>query len=194
MPQASQRQDTANTVVSLTPMSPHLPTSITTHLLIEPLHPPLQILPLLPRQILTRVQRPVQILRQHLLVKALTRQPPRRIPPRKVLIHAAWPVEVPTGRNIVDFPLHRQVHRPVVLAIVRQQRAGRERAEDGRGRSLGELDGRGGAEAQVQDRAEEDEEGNVQRCEQSVENFLGHFLVFADVYGSDELAYAAIER
>jgi hypothetical protein len=182
MPQVSQQQGTVHSgqprpnVTTATP-------SITTYLLIKPLHPPLQILPLLSRQILTGIQWPIQILRQHLLIKALTCQTPCRIPPCKVLIHATGPVEIPSRGHIVDFALHRQVHRPVILTIVRKQRARRERAEDGRGGAFWELDGRGGAEAEVKNCAEEDEECDVERGEKGVEDFLRHLLVLADVCG-----------
>lgn len=152
-----------------------------TYLLIKPFHPPPQILPLLPRQILTRIQRPIQILGQHLLIKALTRQSPRGIPPREVLIHPARTVEISSGGHVVDFSLHSEIHGPVVGAVVGQQGSGREGAENGGGGALGEFGGGSGAEAEVEDGEEEDEEGQVERGGEGVEDFAGDLLVGGNV-------------
>lgn len=80
-----------------------------TNLLIKPFNPPLQILQLRRPQITTIIQRPIQILRQHLLIKTLTRQPPRRIPPRKVLVWSARPIEVSPPCYVVDFSFYGEV-------------------------------------------------------------------------------------
>jgi len=75
----------------------------------------------------------VQILRQHLLVKASERQPTARIPARKVLVGPSWSVEVAARRNIEDTPAHCEVHGHVVRAVVGEKRRRREGLEDGRG-------------------------------------------------------------
>jgi hypothetical protein len=84
-----------------------------TYLLIKSLDPALQILQLLCIKITTVIQRAIQIFRQHLLVKALTRQSARRIPPCEVLIWPARSVEVASCGYIVDFAFHGEVDQAV---------------------------------------------------------------------------------
>ena len=145
---------------------PHpLCTTHCTHLLIKPFDPPIQILQLLRPQILAGIQRPIQILRQHLLIEALTRQSSRCISSREVFVGPAGTVEVAAGRDVVDFATDGEVDRGVVLAVVFEEGARGECLEDARAGLRGEGDGVGGAEeAEVDYCEEQEEEGDVKRC------------------------------
>src|SRR6266480_199948 len=83
-PRACQRRDT---VVQMSALSAsNHQRVIESHLLIKLLNPPIQILNLILTQIITVIQRPVQVLGQHFFVKRLTSQSPRRISACKILI------------------------------------------------------------------------------------------------------------
>lgn len=90
------------------------------HLLIKPLNPTLQILQLFGVQIGTIVERPVEVLGQHLLIEALAREPPGGISTREVLVGSAGTVEVAAAGHVVDFAAHRQVDWLVLGAVVGQ--------------------------------------------------------------------------
>jgi len=124
-------------------------------LLVEPFNPPIQIVNLLGTKIVTWIQRPVQILGQHLFIEALAREASRRIPARKVLIRTSWAVEVAPGGHVVDFPTHGEVYWCVGRAVVWQKRARCECLEDYWLRAGGESCGRGGAQAQVEEGADD---------------------------------------
>ena len=93
MPQACQQRDTRFPLSAL--RLKRSGASRWSHLLIKPLNPPIQILNLILIQILTVVQRPIEILRQHVLIERLTGQTPRRISASKVLIRPTRSVEIP---------------------------------------------------------------------------------------------------
>ena len=136
-----------------------------THLLIEPFNPPIQILQLIRAQIITLIQRPIQVLRQHLLIKTLTRQSPRRIPSRKVLIWSSRPIEIAPRSDVVYLAAHSEVDGVTGCAVVLEEGAWGECLEDFGGWLAWEGDGVGGAEeAEVEHCEEEDEEGYVEGC------------------------------
>lgn len=132
-----------------------------THLIRKPLIPPIQILNLLRPQILTIIQRALQILRQHLLIKALTRQSPRRIPPREILIRAPRSIEVASGAHVEDLTADGEEDRRAVLAIEGEEGAWRVGLEDDGRRGLRKGLRRRRAEAVVDQDGEEGEENEV---------------------------------
>lgn len=135
-----------------------------THLLVKSLNPSFQILHLLRRQIFTIIQRAIEVLGQHLLVEALTRQAPRGVPPRKILIRASRAVEVAPWGDVVDFAADGQVDGGVVLAVVLEQRARGECLENDGRRARWEGGRSGWAQAEVNERGEQEEDGEVQWC------------------------------
>jgi len=122
----------------------------------KPLVPPIQILDLIGIQIPTVIQRPLQILREHVLVETLAREPPRRIPAGEVLVGPTGPVEVAAGADVEDLAADGEVDGLAVVAVVREEGARGEGAEDDRGWAFGEGGGGLGSEAEVD---EEEEEG-----------------------------------
>lgn len=133
-------------------------------LLREPLLPPLQRVHLLGAQISQRVQRPIQILRQHVLVEAAARQATTGIPARKVLVGPAGAVKVAAARDVEDDAADGHVDGAVVGAVEGQEGVRVVGLEDDGGRLSGELRGRGfGEEGCVgcveDDGDEEDVEG-----------------------------------
>lgn len=96
----------------------------------EPLLPPLQALHLLITQTLERVQRAVKVLGQHFLVEAVAGEPAAGVAAGEILVGASGPVEVAAARHVEDAAPHRHVHRHPLGAVVGQQRARREGAED----------------------------------------------------------------
>jgi hypothetical protein len=120
--------------------------------------PPLQRLQLLPIQIRQRIQRPIQILRQHILIKTPTRQPATRIPPREVRIRSAGTVKVPAGGDVEDAAAHGEVYWFAVQAVFGQQCPWREGLEDGCWRSLWEEEFGAGPQLVVGYEEEEGEE------------------------------------
>lgn len=115
-------------------------------------------------QIFTIIQRPIKVLRQHVFIKGLTSQPSRRISARKILIRPAGSVEISSGRHVVNFSFHGEVHGFAVLAIVLQERSGRVRLENDGRWAFGEGDGRCGAKTVVGEEKEEGEEDEVDGC------------------------------
>lgn len=71
-------------------------------LLVEPLLPPLQCILLLIIEITQRIQRPVQVTRQHILVEAAMSQSSAGISSSEVFVWSAWPVELAARGNIED--------------------------------------------------------------------------------------------
>ena len=127
------------------------------YLFIKSFNPPIQVLGLVLAQILTVIQRPVKVLRQHVFVKRLISEAPRGISAGKILVRPAGTVEISSGRNVVDFPSHGEVDGFATLAVVLQQCSGGVGLEyDGR-RTLGEGDGRRGTEAIVGQQEKEGE-------------------------------------
>jgi hypothetical protein len=134
-------------------------------LFIEPLFPASQCIHLLGIQVLQRVERPIQIFGQHVLVEAAARQTSRGISASKVCVGAAGAVEVAAGGDIKDTAADGYVDWHVVEAIVGEERGRSEGAEDGWRRSARErLRGRW-PEAEVDKAGEEREEDQVDGCE-----------------------------
>lgn len=98
---------------------------------LEPLLPPAQGLHLLRPEVRQRVQRAVQVLGQHGLVEAAARQSARGVAPGKVGVGALGAVKVAARRHVEHAAPHGEVDRPAVGAVVREEGAGREGAEDG---------------------------------------------------------------
>lgn len=134
----------------------------------EPLLPALQGLELVPAQALQRVKRAVQVLGQHVLVEAPAGQAPRGVPAGEVLVGAAGAVEVPPGRDVEDAAPHGQVDRHAVLAVVGEQCAGREGAEDGGWWLLGDDGRRGGLEGDVEGVAQDEDQEDVEGCDEGI--------------------------
>jgi hypothetical protein len=124
----------------------------------------MQVLELIFIQIITIVQGPIEIFGQHLLVEALTRQTPGRIPAGKVLVRPAGPVEIAAGGDVVDFAAHGEVDGLAGLAVVLEQRAGRVGLEDDGGGAFGQRGGRRRAQAVVGEQQEEREQDEVDGC------------------------------
>lgn len=118
-------------------------------LALESLLPAPQALKLLLAEAVERVQRAVEVLGEHLLVKAVASQAPARVAASKVLVGAAGAVKVAPGRDVKHAATDGQVDGGAVHAIVGQQGARRERLEDG-GRGLaGQRRGRRGLVQEV---------------------------------------------
>ena len=100
------------------------------YLLVEPLDPTLQVLQLLGAEILTIIKWTIEILGQHLLIEALTRETSRSITAGEVLVRSAGSVEVASAGHVVDFSLHGQVHGLTVFAVIGQQGPWCEGSED----------------------------------------------------------------
>lgn len=154
----SVRVETQDRLASTTPLDPVPPDSNQLPnnqiLRLKPLHPLPQRLPLPLPQPAQIIQRPVQILRQHLLVETPARQPATGVSPGEILVRASRAIEVTAGRDVVDFAAHGQVDGVVVRAVVGEEGWGREGAEDDGGRGFGEegggfAGGGGGKEASV---------------------------------------------
>ena len=101
-------------------------------LLIKPLFPPFKILHLLTTQIFQPIQRPIQILRQHLLIKALTSQASTSISASEILVWSSWTIKVATRRNVEDSSPYGHEHRLSVFAVVRSKLGWSEDLEDER--------------------------------------------------------------
>ena len=140
---------------ALTPLPPNSNQPSNNQILpLKPLHPLPQRLHLPLPQPAQIIQRPAQILRQHLLVETPARQPATGVPPSEILVRASGTIEVAAGRDVVDFAAHGQVDGGVVRAVVGEEGRGREGAEDDGGRGFGEegggfAGGGGGKEASV---------------------------------------------
>lgn len=136
-------------------------------LLIEPLLPTLQRLHLIPSQILQLIQRPIQVLCQHILIEATARQSPAGIPSREVRVRTTRAVEVASARDIKYLAAHGEVHGSSVLAVVGEERVRGVGSEDDGRRRTRECCGCGGAEGEVdgvEDGGEEDDvEGREDR-------------------------------
>jgi len=126
-------------------------------LFVKSLNPTVQVLELFRRQVLAVVQRPVEVLGQHVLVEALAGQAPRRISAGKVLVRSPGAVEVAPAADVVDLASDGEVHGRVVLAAVFQERARRVGLEDDRGRAFGEHRRLLRLHAEVEECAEEEE-------------------------------------
>lgn len=128
----------------------------------------MQRLHLIGPQALKPIQRPIQVLRQHIGIKAATGQPTARIPTRKVRIRSAGAVEVAAARDVEHAAPHGEVHGRVLLAVEGEQGAGRVGAEDGRGGLAREGGWPGGAVELVgcvEDGGEDDDvEGREEGC------------------------------
>lgn len=130
----------------------------------ELLLPVRQALHLVRAQPLEIVQRPLQVLCQHVLVEAVARQTPRRIAPCEIGIRPVGPVEVGARRDVKDAPAHGKVDWHAFCAVVGQQRGRDECAEeDGlrARRQRGQL--ARGEEACVDDKDEGTDEDEVER-------------------------------
>jgi hypothetical protein len=130
-------------------------------LLLKPFLPSPQRLQLLAIQVFQRIKRPIQILRQHVLIETATRQSPAPIAPSEVRIWSAWPVEVAAGGDVEDAAAHGEVDGHVVEAVVREERGGCKGAEHGWRRRARERLWGGWAQAHVDEDGEEGEEDEV---------------------------------
>lgn len=130
-------------------------------LFIKPLLPPLQRLNLIRRQVRQRIQRAIEVLGEHILIKATARKPAAGIAASKVGIRAPGTVKVAPARHVKHFAADGEVHGVAVFAVERQQRARRVGLEDDGRRGLGHLVAGGRAEeeavAGVEDGADEEE-------------------------------------
>lgn len=108
-------------------------------LLRKPLLPAPQRIHLLSPQIRQRVQRPIQILSQHVLIEAPARKPAARIPTRKVCVRPARPVKVTTTGNVKDGAADGEEDGGAVFAVEGQQGVRVVGLEDDGRRGLGEL-------------------------------------------------------
>lgn len=147
--------------------------------------PPSERLLFLRSKILQLVQRSIQVLGQHLIIKALHTQPPRRITTRKVLVRRTGTVELPAVGDVEHAPAHRKEDARLVAAVVREEGARGEGAEDDGGGFFGEggcgCRFEGGVEAVEEDGEEEDVEWGDERVGIGVsgERYLV-LVVFAD--------------
>lgn len=116
MPKVCQPPDTTTIVSNARRHLGHV--NFRAYLFIEPLDPAIQILKLLRRQVIARVQWSIQVFRQHLLVKALAGQASRSISTGKVFIRPAWTVEISSAAHVVDLAPDGQIYGSIVFAIV----------------------------------------------------------------------------
>ena len=132
-------------------------------LLTKPLFPPPQRLHLLTSQILQFIQRPFQILGEHIFIEAPARETSARIPTREILVGSAWSVEVSPGGDVENPSAHSEIDGHVILPAVGEELWGSEDFEDGGRGWFGEgCCGRlGGPEAHVEEDCEEGEEDEV---------------------------------
>lgn len=127
-------------------------------LLIEPLFPPTQRIHLLRIQIFKLIQRPLQVLRQHILIEATACQASTRVASRKVVVWTSWTIEVTTRAYVKDFSSNGEVDWGAVLAIVWQESWRCEGAEDDWWWGFGECNGRLWTDSEVDDECEERDE------------------------------------
>lgn len=136
-------------------------------LLVEPVLPALESLHLIRAEPLQRVQGPVQVLGQHVLVEAAAGKTAAGVTASKVGVRAAGAVEVAATRDIEDATADGKVDRLPVLSVEGEEGVRCVGLEDdcGRwGRQLGA--GRGSREDHVGDVGQQAGEGDVQRNEQ----------------------------
>lgn len=88
---------------------------------LKPLLPATQRLHLLCSQPIQRIQFCLQILRQHILIEATTRQSSTRVSARKVGVRAAGTVEVLARRDVEDSAADGKVDGWLCGAVVREQ-------------------------------------------------------------------------
>jgi len=100
----------------------------------EPLLPALQALHLLVPKTFEGIQRAVEVLGEHFLVEAMAGKATAGIATGEVLVGAAGSVEVLAARDVEDPAPDTHVHGHAVRAVVGEQRARGECAEDDRGR------------------------------------------------------------
>ncbi|KIH92809.1 hypothetical protein SPBR_02672 [Sporothrix brasiliensis 5110] len=133
-------------------------------LAVKALLPALQGIQLLGREVVQRVQRPVEVLGQHGLVKRVRRQAAARIAAGKVFVGPAGAIEVAAGRDVKDAATDGQKHGATVLAVKGPEGVGGVGAEDGGRRVFGERRRRRRAEDAVEsvedDGGEEGVEGS----------------------------------
>lgn len=110
-------------------------------LLEEPLLPARHRLELVPGKIGQGIQRPVQILGEHLLVEAALRQTSRRIAASEVFVRPTRSVEVAPAGNVEHATTDGEVHRLAVLTIVGKKGARGKCTENNGGLLLREGDG-----------------------------------------------------
>jgi hypothetical protein len=134
-------------------------------LFLESLFPTPQGIQLLSIQILQSVERSVQILGQHVLIKTTAGQASRRIAASEVCIGATRAIEVAAGCDVKDTATNREIDRHVVQAIVGEERGRGEGAEDGWRRGAWEGLRGGWFEPEIDKKAEEGEEDEVYRGE-----------------------------
>lgn len=133
----------------------------------ESLLPALQALHLLVPEPLERVKRAVEVLGQHVLVEAVAREATARIATSKVLVWTARPVEVAAAGDVEDAAPHGHVDGHVVRAVVGQQRARGEGAEDDGGRLARKRRWRRGLVEEVRRVQGYGDKNQVQRCRES---------------------------
>ena len=134
-------------------------------LLGKPLLPAPQGIPLLVGQVLQRIQRPVEVVRQHFLVEAAAGQAATGVAAGKVLVGPAGAVEVAAGTDVEDAATHGEIDGTGGGAVVGTELGRGEGAEEGgRGRGGeggGEGEGGAGFEAEVEEEEEEGEDEEV---------------------------------
>lgn len=137
-------------------------------LALELLLPAIHGLHLLGAQVAQGVERPVEVLGQHVLVEAPAGQAAARIAAGKVLVGPAGAVELAAVADVEDAAAHGEVDGSAVLAVVGQERARGEVAEDDGRALLGEGGRRGGSYGGVESVAEEEEEEDVEGGDEGV--------------------------
>lgn len=108
----------------------------------------------------------MQILGQHILVKAAIRQSPAGISAGEVLVGPARSIEVASGGNVEDTAADSEVDGGVLEAVVGGKGWRGEGAEDGCGRRRGQGGFGDGLEVAVGDEEEEGEEEQVYGCQE----------------------------
>ena len=101
-------------------------------LALKPLLPIPHRIVLISPQIRQRIQRSIQILRQHLLVEAVKCQAARRIPSSEVGIRPTRSIEVAPRGDVEDTATDCEVDWSAVLAVIRKEGSRRKGAKDGR--------------------------------------------------------------
>lgn len=130
-------------------------------LLAEPFFPPTHGLQLLIVQVLKSIQRSIEILGQHFLVKATARKTSTGVAASEVRIRTAWTVEVTSRCHIKYAATHRQVYWHTILAIVGKELGWGKGSENGRRRSTRQGLRSRRFEAQIDDENEQGEENQV---------------------------------
>lgn len=110
----------------------------------EPLLPALQTLHLLGAESLKGIERAVEVLGQHFLVEAVARETAASIAASEVLVGTARPVKVAAASDVKNAAPDGHVHGHAIGAVVGQQDARGEGAEDDGWRLAREGGGRRG--------------------------------------------------